>query len=271
MSQLPSKELLRSRRLSNGARGRPESILKWGSALAVLLVGAAPIVMASQIDNKSAVAHLFTTNGTAKLAHQLKSEKELISEYNFRTQNAKAFWAGKARAGKPVTFSAKSMSITTAPDGVVSLKRDGKVISGHDTAGWRIYKWTTERREGRKRIPGETTKLDNMAQVAPNEFMLWSSKRPFLVNVAIKQKDRYFTFELLHVSNDPKTGGLNNDWPGHRVEFDMRIDRQDDGWLLNTLLLNPYSELNTRTPHKPEPGIGFKWPYPQWSQTDDRP
>ena len=114
------------------------------------------------------------------------------------------------------------------------------------------------------------TKLDNMAKVGPNELLLWSSKGPFEVKVAITAKERYFTFELLHVSNDPQTGGLNKDWPGHRVEFDVKTVPQDDGWKINTLQLNYMAELQGG-PFKVDDGSYFSYPYPHFAQTNDRP
>ncbi len=179
---------------------------------------------------------------------------------------AAPLYAESTRSAEPVTFSNKSMSLTIAPDGKVSLKRDGKLVSEPDSSGWSIYNWTA----GKGLKNGVLTKLDNMKHVGPNELLLWSSKGPFQVKVAITAKDRYFKFELLHVSNDPKTGGLNNDWPGHRVEFDVRTAPQDDGWKLNTLLLNFMSEL-PKGPFKVEDGSYFSWPYPHFAQTTDRP
>ncbi|MBT4267454.1 MAG: hypothetical protein HOD85_24880 [Deltaproteobacteria bacterium] len=101
-------------------------------------------------------------------------------------------------------------------------------------------------------------------------MLLWSSKGPFEVKVAISAKERYFKFELLHVSNDPQTGELNKDWPGHRVEFNVMTAPQADGWKLNTLLLNYMSEL-PKGPFKVDDGSNFFWPYAHFSQTTDRP
>ena len=107
--------------------------------------------------------------------------------------------------------------------------------------------------------------------------MLWSSKAPFLINVAMKQKDRYFTFDLLHVTNDPETGDLNDDWPGHRVEFavscsnDLRSNNANDPWKVHTVPLNPMTELNGRVSSRLSHGAAFSWPYPQWAQTEYRP
>jgi hypothetical protein len=199
--------------------------------------------------------------------------------------------AERKRSAEPVTFANKSMSLTIAPDGKASLKRDGKVVSQPDSPAWSIYNWTTEKVTRSK--PGSTPstdnetaesddaapesprtgtriKLDNMKQVAPNELLLWSSKGSFEVKVAITAKDRYFKFELLHVSNDPKTGGLNKDWPGHRVEFDVKTVPQDDGWKINTLQLNYMAELQGG-PFKVEDGSNFFFPYPHFAQTTDRP
>lgn len=178
-----------------------------------------------------------------------------------------AMSAERQRSAEPVTFANKSMALTIAPDGKVSLNRDGKLVSEPGSSGWSIYHWTT----GKSMKDGTRIALDNMAKVGPNELLLWSSEGTFEVKVAITAKDRYFKFELVHVSNDPKTGDLNKDWPGHRVEFDIRTAQQDDGWQLHTLLLNPMSELATRSPFTIEDGVTFCWPYPQWAQTTDRP
>lgn len=178
-----------------------------------------------------------------------------------------AMSAERQRSAEPVTFANKSMSLTIAPDGKVSLKRDGKVVSEPDSPGWSIYQWTAE---GKKGKDGTRLMLDNMAKTGPNELLLWSSKGPFEVKVAITANDRYFKFELLHVSNDPKTGGLNKDWPGHRVEFNVETAPQNDGWQLNTLLLNFMSEL-PKGHFKVEDGSNFFWPYPHFAQTTDRP
>jgi hypothetical protein len=182
--------------------------------------------------------------------------------------------AERKLASEPVTISNKTMSLTIAPDGKVSLKRldKGKVVSNRKSKGWSIYNWwETEKKRGRIVKDGSRYALDNMAMIGPNKLLLWSSKKHFEVKVAITPKARYFKFELLHVSNNPKTGGLDDDWPGHRVEFDIRTDPQKDKWKLNTIRLNPMSELGHRWNYFIENGIIFKWPYPQWAQTEDRP
>jgi hypothetical protein len=174
-------------------------------------------------------------------------------------------FAAKTRSSEPVTFTTKGMSITIAPDGATSLKRNGKAVSSPESPGWSIYCWTDCPKGGKK--PGDTrTQLDNMAKIGPNELLLWSSKKHFEVKVAITPKGRYFTIELLHVSNDAKTGGLNGDWQGHRVEFELRVNSQQDGWKLHQLKLNPMTRLAPRTKH-----LSFSWPYAYWAQTDDRP
>lgn len=178
-----------------------------------------------------------------------------------------AMSAERQRSAEPVTFGNKSVSLTIAPDGKASLKRDGKLVSEPGSSGWSIYNWTT----GKSMKDGTRIALDNIAKAGPNELLLWSSKGPFEVKVAIAAKDRYFKLELLHVSNDPQNGGLNKDWPGHRVEFDLKTARQDDGLQLNTIRLNPMSELRGRWNYRVEDGAFFSWPYPQWAQTTDRP
>lgn len=171
--------------------------------------------------------------------------------------------AAGSRATEPVTIGNRAMSLTIAPDASVSMNRGdtGKVVSNAKSGAWSIMNW----------ISGTRITLDNMAKVGPNELRLWSSKGPFEVKVAITAKDRYFKFELLHVSNEPQTGGLNDDWPGHRVEFAINTSKQDDGWKLNTIRLNPMSELKGRWNYKIDDGVYFSWPYPQWAQTTDRP
>ena len=173
-------------------------------------------------------------------------------------------FAAKTRSAEPVTFSSKTMALTIAPDASVILSRDGKVVSDPKSPGWSIYCWTDCPKDVRN--GGTRTQLDNMAKIGPNELLLWSSEKHFEVKVAITPKDRYFTFELLHVSNDAKTGGLNRDWQGHRVECYLTTIRQQDGWKLNKLKLNPMTEFYLRTDN-----LAFTWPYAQLSQTDDRP
>ena len=124
-------------------------------------------------NDKTDIDYLFTTNGTAKLAHQLKSEEERIAEYKSRVKKAKAFWPKRTRGNKPVTLKSNHSSITLSPDGRVTLKLDGNVISEPYAIGWSIYDWTHERKErGRKVKDGIRTYLDNIAQSGPNEFML---------------------------------------------------------------------------------------------------
>jgi len=230
--------------------------------------------------DKTDIDYLFTTNGTAKLGHQLKSKEELISEYKSRVNKAKAFWPKRTRDEKPVTFTSNYSSVTLSPDGQVKLEVTGKVISGPGAIAWSIYNWTDEvKKNGRRVKEGTRLKLDNLATVGPHEFMLWTSdpEKPFLVHVAMKQKDRYFTFELLHVMNDPETGDLNDDWPGHRVEFDtgVKLDARRRGllgnWMIHTVPLNPMNELNGRVSSSHGYGSHFQWPYPQWAQTEYRP
>lgn len=181
---------------------------------------------------------------------------------------ATSSFAERTRSAEPVTFGNKSLSLTIAPDGAVSLMRDGKLVSEPDSMGWSIYCWTDSTKSDQN--SGTRTKLDNMAKIGTNELLLWSSKKHFEVKVAITAKERYFKFDLIHVSNDPKTGELNKDWPGHRVEFDVKTAPQEDGWKLNTLLLNYMAEL-PKGPFKVDDGSHFYWPYAHYSQTNDRP
>ncbi len=186
----------------------------------------------------------------------------------------------RRRSAEPVTFRGQAMSLTIAPDGTVSLTREdtGKVVSTTKSRGWSVYNWTEEvcewdkqrKRRGKKLKDGSRYPLDNMAQIGPNKIKLWSSDGKYEAQVAITANDRYLKFELLHVSNNPQ-GGLDDDWSGNRVEFDVRTDAQNDGWQLNTIRLNPMSELNHRWNYFVENGAAFKWPYPQWAQTTDRP
>ncbi len=165
----------------------------------------------------------------------------------------------------PVTFSNSLLSITIATNGdVSSVKRldTGAEVLNSSSQGWSINGW----------IPTNTTTLLNrLAVVATNQLLLWSSDGQYAVNVAITPKGRYTTFELLHVANNLQGGGLDNDWPGHKVSFDLTTYSQGDGWKLNTILLNPMSELNTRWPWHNANGADFHWPYAQWAQTTDRP
>lgn len=154
------------------------------------------------------------------------------------------------------------------PDGQVSLKRNGILVSTPDSEGWSIENRMSS---GRGKTQDALTKLDNMKKLGPNKILLWSSEGPFEVKVAISGKGRYFKFELLHVSNDMNTGGLNKDWPGHSVKFDIRTDRQDKSWQLNSLMLNPMSQFIRNTPYWNDSGTTFFWPYPEWAQTTDRP
>ncbi len=182
----------------------------------------------------------------------------------------------RLRATKPVVFENQQMTLSFAPDGSLSLTRNdtGEVISNEKSKGWSIYNWWNEKKTKERPIRyihEPRFALDNMAKIGPNQILLWSDDGKYEVKVAITPKERYFTFELLHVSNNPETGGLDDNWPGHRVEFDLQIDAQQDQWKLNTLRLNPMSELKGRWNYFASNGAFFSWPYPQWSQTDDRP
>ncbi len=180
-------------------------------------------------------------------------------------------WAQKkdlAPQAEDVTFTcaAAGTVLTITPQGKVGLTRNGKRVSKPESQGWSIYNWT----DGTNPRNGTRVALDNMAMVDLNELLLWSSDRKYHVTVAITANDRYFKFKLIHVSNNPQ-GGLDDDWPGHRVEFNIRTDSQSDAWQLNTIRLNPMSELSSRWNYFIENGVAFKWPYPQWAQTTDRP
>ena len=85
---------------------------------------------------------------------------------------ATSSFAERTRSAEPVTFANKSMALTIAPDGKVSLKRDGKLVSEPGSSGWSIYNWTT----GKSMKDGTRIALDNMAKVSPNLLLLWSSK-----------------------------------------------------------------------------------------------
>jgi len=159
-----------------------------------------------------------------------------------------------------VSFDTSTLALTIDPYGGVSLTRDGVEISTADSKGWSIYNWVTD-----TRIP-----LTSVTSIGSSELQLTSSDGRYEVDVEITANERYMKFELLRVSNT-FGGELDDDWPGHRVEFDIRTVAQDDGWKLNTILLNPMSELNTRNPYKNDNGAYFSWPYPQWAQTTDRP
>ena len=167
-----------------------------------------------------------------------------------------------------VSYQSGSLMLNLEPNGAVSLLRDGQLLSSRDSLGWSVFRWTDE--EGQN--SNARTLLDEVTPLSSNEFKLASSDGSFEVRVAVTPRDRYFKFELLEVINDESEPfGLNDDWPGHRVEFDLQIDSQDDGLQFNTLPLNPMVELSTRSPFKIDSGSYFSWPYPQWSQTDDRP
>ena len=58
-----------------------------------------------------------------------------------------AMSAERQRSAEPVTFANKSMSLTIAPDGKVSLKRAGKLVSEPGSLGWSIYNWTSGKSE----------------------------------------------------------------------------------------------------------------------------
>ena len=188
----------------------------------------------------------------------------------------RGFHAEKVRSTEPVVFTNQQMSLTIAPDASVSLKRTdtGAVISNKNSKGWSIYNWWNEEKTKERPIrfiQEPRFALDNMAKVGPNKILLWSSDGKYEVQVAITPKERYFTFELLHASNNPATGELDDDWPGHRVEFDLQINAQQDKWKLSTMRLNPMSELKGRWNYFSSNSLFFSWPYPQWAQTKDRP
>ena len=193
---------------------------------------------------------------------------------DFRT-NAKRLQATPlTRNDAPVSFASKdgSIAMTIGPDGSVDLKRDGKTVSQANAQPWSIYDWTKGVLiTGKAAKEGARYPLDNMKQLGPNEVLLWSSEGRFRVLVEITGQSRHLKYELIHVSNDLKTGALTGAWQGHRVEFNLTTVAQSDGWQLNTMLLNPMSELNTRAAMRESDGIVFRWPYSIWSQTDDRP
>ncbi|MCP3886838.1 MAG: hypothetical protein GY700_15480, partial [Propionibacteriaceae bacterium] len=158
------------------------------------------------------------------------------------------------------TFITTHMALTMEPDGNVSLSRDGVLVSTTDSLGWSVYNFTE----------GTRVALNDVVRTSTNEFLLASADGKYLVNVEITANDRYFKFELLNVSNT-YGGELDDDWPGHRVEFDLNITTQGDGWQLNTLLLNPLSELAGPLASSIGNGIDFLWPYPHLAQTTDQP
>ena len=174
----------------------------------------------------------------------------------------KSLAAERLRSAQPFTVGNKAMSLTIAPDGSVILRRgeSGPVISNAKSDGWSVYQWVNRSR----------TALDNMQKIGPNLIRLWSTDGKFQAKVAIKANEQYLKFDLIHVSNNPG-GRLDDDWPGHRVEFDLKTKAQDDGWELTTIRLNPMSELKARWNYRTENGAHFRWPYPQWAQTDYRP
>lgn len=155
-----------------------------------------------------------------------------------------------------------TLALTVEPDGAVSLTRSdtGATVSNLNSGGWSIYNWFEDTRIA----------LDTVTTVSANELLLQSADGQYQVNVQISGYDRYLKFELINVSNT-YGGALDDEWPGHRVEFDLRTDAQNDDWRLKTMLLNPMSELAVRTPYFIGNGAHFRWPYPQWAQTTDRP
>jgi hypothetical protein len=179
-----------------------------------------------------------------------------------------------SRSKGPFSVAAEdgSISLTIRPDAAVELKRDGKTVSSSDACPWSVYHWTG-RVVSKGRVVKEAARypLNNMRQLGPNELLLWSEDGRFRALVAITGESRYIKFELIHLSNDPGTGSLTGDWQGHRVEFQLSTAAQNDGWKLNTMLLNPMSELGARAAVRVADGITFWWPYSIWSQTDDRP
>ena len=158
------------------------------------------------------------------------------------------------------TFITANMALTIEPDGKMSLSRNGVLVSTTDSLGWSIYNF----------IDGTRVALDDVVRTGTNEFLLASVDGKYQVNVKITANDRYFKFELIRASNT-HGGELDDDWPGHRVEFDLKTNTQGDGWMLNTLLLNPMSELTGPLANSIRKGINFLWPYPHLAQTTDQP
>ena len=193
---------------------------------------------------------------------------------DFRANAQRILSTPLRRASAPVAVATKdgSLSLTIAPDGGAVLKRDGQTVSNANAQPWTVVDWTKGYIS-----TGEVAKdvlrypLSNMQAIGQDELLLWSDDGRFRIIVKITGKSRHLNFELIHASDDPRTGLLSNNWQGHRVEFDLGTQAQSDGWKLNTLLLNPMSELNTRSKHREDNRSYFAWPYPYWAQTDDRP
>ncbi len=222
-------------------------------------------------DATQSVLEDLVSKGTENTQKRVDSPRVLGTRTDKANHQHSIAWLQKkdlAPQAEDVTFTCATAGtgLTITPQGKVILTRSGKRVSKTESQGWSIYNWT----DGTNPRNGTRVALDSMAQIAPNQLLLSSSDRKYHVTVAITANDRYYKFELIHVSNNPQ-GGLDDDWPGHRVEFDVRVNGQSDDWNFNTIRLNPMSELKGRWNYFIENGVAFKWPYPQWAQTTDRP
>jgi len=219
--------------------------------------------------NKLKAIHLDESKSSQSLVDNIRVPDARDNKANQQRNIAMLRKKDLTPQAEDVTFTcvAADTALTITPQAKVSLTRNGKLVSKSESHGWSIYNWI----DGATPKNGTRIALGNMAQIAPDQLLLWSNDRKYHVTVAITANDRYFKFELIHVSNNSQTGGLDDDWPGHRVEFDGVINTQADGWKLNTLRLNPMSELKGRWNNSIGNGAHFRWPYPQWAQTDNRP
>jgi len=138
-----------------------------------------------------------------------------VSDFRAHAKRLRATRLTRADAPFSIATEDGSMSLTIGPDGAVELKRDGKTVSSSDACPWSVHHWTSRVvTEGRVVKEAARYPLSNMKPLGPNELLLWSDNGKFRALVAITGKSRYIKLELIHLSNDPKTGSLTGDWQG---------------------------------------------------------
>ena len=176
---------------------------------------------------------------------------------------AEALAVASSCQSAPVTFTNSLIAITLNTNGTVSslLRLDNGQQKNNSSPGWSIYHASD----------GINIPLNHMSVAGTNQLLFWSNDGQYTATFEVTSNNRYFKFELVHVSNNPQTGNLDGNWPGYAVKMNVSVSGASDGWMLNAVPLDYMVDLSAISQVRPSYS-GYNpvayWPYAQYGQKD---